>query len=224
MNTLAEKTVSEKILIAASELEKQGQSPFSAESLIVASWQQFSDTFGLKGYADQYPDSNKVLSSIMGVKGLAGRGWLEKKGQKLYALSREGRSVVSRLLQTQDAEAPAPAHKLSRDQEKFLLGLLDSSAVEKYLENRKQDMKFEDACKFWNINDTMNGEVLDARLNLLRAELADLEHLLHQGEVVLSNGRSISQDDLSLLHKAHKNLEERFSRHLNLLRNRTARN
>src|SRR5262249_21700394 len=66
VNTVVECTVPEKILIAAHELEQHGQSPFSAEALIVASWQKFPRTFGLKGYADQHPDSNKVLSCIMG--------------------------------------------------------------------------------------------------------------------------------------------------------------
>ena len=94
---IAECTVPEKILLAAHQLEKQGQSPFSAEALIVASWQRFPRTFGLKGYADQYPDSNKVLSSIMGERGLARRGWLAKMGQKLYALTKEGRQVVVRI-------------------------------------------------------------------------------------------------------------------------------
>src|SRR5207248_3215404 len=86
VNTVAECTVPEKILLAAFELEEQGQSPFSAESLVVAAWQKFPKTFGLKGYSDVYPDSNKVLASIMGVKGLAHRGWLVKMGQKLYAM------------------------------------------------------------------------------------------------------------------------------------------
>src|SRR5205807_468685 len=103
---IAEFTVPEKILLAADKLEKAGQSPFSAESLIVAAWQQSPRTFGLKGYADQYPDSNKVLSSIMGEKGLARRGWLVKMGQKLYALTREGRQVVRRVLQQEDEPAP----------------------------------------------------------------------------------------------------------------------
>ena len=108
ITNLTEFTVPEKILLAADQLEKQGQSPFSAEALIVAAWQQFPRTFGLKGYADQYPDSNKVLSSIMGVKGLARRGWLVKMGQKLYALTREGRQTVRRLLQGDDAPSGAP--------------------------------------------------------------------------------------------------------------------
>src|SRR6266481_3990753 len=134
--SLTECTVPEKILLAASQLEADGQSPFSAEALIVVSWQKFPKTFGLKGYADQYPDSNKILSSIMGEKGLARRGWLVKMGQKMYALTREGRQVVRRVLLEEEEEQPGANVKLSRDMEKFVIGLLESSAVQKFEENR----------------------------------------------------------------------------------------
>ena len=39
VNTIVESTVPEKILLAAFQLEEAGQSPFSAEALIVAAWQ-----------------------------------------------------------------------------------------------------------------------------------------------------------------------------------------
>src|SRR5260370_15290215 len=110
VNVVAECTLPEKILLAAHQLEESGQSPFSAEALIVGVWQKYPNTFGLKGYAEQYPDSNKVLSSIMGEKGLAKRGWLVKMGQKLYSLTREGRQGVRRLTQNDSPGPPgAPA-------------------------------------------------------------------------------------------------------------------
>jgi hypothetical protein len=224
LNTVADCTVPEKILLAADQLEKEGQSPFSAEALIVASWQKFPKTFGLKGYTDQYPDSNKVLSSIMGAKGLASKGWLLKMGQKLYSLSREGRQVVRRLLndgETTPAAAPVP--RLSREQEKFLLGLFGSSAVQKFEEGRKQELTFADACRFWNINENQHGEVLNSRLHQLRANLAEIDRALDRGPCELSNGRLVSLDDLALLSDIHAHLEERFSRHLTLLRNRAGK-
>src|SRR5208282_3582558 len=126
ITNLTEFTVPEKILLAADQLEKQGQSPFSAEALIVAAWQQYPRTFGLKGYTDTYPDSNKILSSIMGEKGLARRGWLVKMGQKLYALTREGRQIIRSLLnEDAEPEGAAPNVHVNRDQEKFILALLD---------------------------------------------------------------------------------------------------
>src|SRR6202022_4356229 len=105
----------------AHQLEHEGQSPFSAEALIVSSWTKFPKTFGLKGYAEKYPDSNKILSSIMGEKGLARRGWLVKMGQKLYALTREGRNVIRRVMMEEEEDAPAGSvQRMSREHERFL--------------------------------------------------------------------------------------------------------
>lgn len=227
MNTVAECTVPEKILLAAHQLEEQGQSPFSAEALIVSSWQKFPRTFGLKGYADQYPDSNKVLSCIMGERGLARRGWLSKMGQKLYALTKEGRHVVQRLQaggEPTNTSVSSSTVKIARDQEKYLLGVFASSAVQKFEEGLKDELTFADACRFWGITENLHGEALTARLDRLRAAMAEVERVIGNNTAELSNGRSISKDDLNLLTAVHEYLEDRFARHLTLLRNRVGRN
>jgi hypothetical protein len=224
ITNLNEFTVPEKILLAADQLEKQGQSPFSAEALIVAAWQQFPRTFGLKGYADQYPDSNKVLSSIMGVKGLARRGWLIKMGQKLYALTREGRSIVRRVMQQDDEPAPTGGTvRLNRDHERFLLSLFETSAVQKFEENRKSELTFADACRFWGISETMKGEQLDAKLSHFVQTLGELDRMLANGDAEVTGGRIISAGDLRVLNNIHRYMEDRFGRHLNLLRSRSGR-
>lgn len=225
---IADCTVMEKILLAAHQLEQEGQSPFSAEALIVASWLKFPKTFGLKGYADQYPDSNKVLSSIMGERGLAKRGWLIKMGQKLYALTREGRLSAQRLMQGgEPVSAPAPvvspSSRLSRDQEKFLLGLFESTAVEKFDENRKHEITFADASRFWGISENQHGEQLDARMVRFESELDEVLRFLRNGDVEMSNGRSVSEEEVGHLSKVHEYLEEKFARHLSLLRSRVER-
>lgn len=223
VNTIAECTVPEKILLAAFQLEEQGQSPFSAEALIVAAWQKYPRTFGLKGYDEQYPDSNKVLASIMGEKGLARRGWLVKMGQKLYSLSNEGRRSVRRLLQGDDQPETIKSDrpvKLAKDHDKLLQGLFVSTAYEKVREGRQQELTFADACRFWNITDNLASEVLDARLDHLRAALAEMERQVGLGSANLSDGHSISLDDIAQLCDIHSNLLQRFGRHLTLLRNR----
>src|SRR5262249_23339615 len=132
--------------LAAYEIEEKGESQFSAEDLIVAAWRKFPQTFGLKGYTDQYPDSNKVLTSIMGEKGLARRGWLAKMGQKVYTLTREGKHAVRRLLQGEESPPVERSSKLAREQEKLLLGLLANPAVEKFQQGLKLELTFADAC------------------------------------------------------------------------------
>jgi hypothetical protein len=224
VNTIADCTVPEKILLAAFQLEEAGQSPFSAETLIVSVWQQFPRTFGLKGYADQHPDSNKVLSSLMGEKGLARRGWLNKMGQKLYALTREGRQLVRRLRNDDPPPLPTENVKLPRDQDKLLQTLFASTAVRKYQDNRKPELTFADACRFWSITENLQGAALDDRLALMRATLGDIERTIGQSKTALSDGRLLTGDDANMLCDLHLYLEERFSRHLTLLRNRVARN
>jgi hypothetical protein len=220
---VAECTVPEKILLAAHQLEEQGQSPFSAEALIVASWQKFPRTFGLKGYTDQYPDSNKVLSSIMGERGLTRRGWLAKMGQKLYALTREGQQVVLRLQQGGEPPPVAAPVQMPRDLEKQLMALFSSYAATKFEEGLKEELTFADACRFWGITENLHGEALTAKLDRTRAILGDVERTIGAGSAELSNGRSVSKDDLNLLMAVHEYLAERFQRHLSLLRSRAAR-
>jgi hypothetical protein len=223
VNTIADCTVPEKILLAAFQLEEAGQSPFSAETLIVSVWQQFPRTFGLKGYADQHPDSNKVLSSLMGEKGLARRGWLNKMGQKLYALTREGRQLVRRLRNDEPAPLPTESVKLPRDQDKLLQTLFASTAVRKYQDNRKPELTFADACRFWSITENLQGAALDDRLATVRASLGDIERAVGKSKTVLSDGRLLTGDDANMLCDLHLYLEDRFARHLTLLRNRVAR-
>jgi hypothetical protein len=230
VSVVAELTTSQRILLAASRLEEQGQSPFSAEALIVASWQESPRAFGLKGYADQFPDSNKVLSCIMGEKGLANRGWLVKMGQKLYQLSRKGRDEVHRLL----AGEPKPAahgqavkpsrYKIPREQEKFLLSLFASTAVQRFKQGLKVELTFADACKFWGITDNMHGDELKQHLDKVPAVLAEVGQIVGGNRIEMSTGRSLSQEDLAALTEVHGYLQEKFSRHLMLLRNRSSRN
>ncbi|HLJ97200.1 MAG TPA: hypothetical protein VKU02_28835 [Gemmataceae bacterium] len=220
---IAECTVPEKILLAAHQLEEQGQSPFSAEALVVAAWQKFPRTFGLKGYTEEYPDSNKVLSSIMGERGLTRRGWLSKMGQKLYALTWEGKQMVVRLQQGGEPPPPASAVKITRDWEKHLQTLFGSLAVKKFEEGLRNEVTFAEACRFWGITENLHGEALTARLDRTRAILADVERVLGTASAELSNGQSISKDDLNLLTAVHQYLADRFARHLSLLRSRAAR-
>ncbi|MSQ95422.1 MAG: hypothetical protein EXR98_12800 [Gemmataceae bacterium] len=217
-------TVPEKILLAAENLEKKGHSPFTAEALIVASWERFPSTFGLKGFADKHPDSNKILSSIMGEKGLARRGWLVKMGQKLYALTREGRNVIRRVMMQEEEPAPeGGTQRMSREHERFLKVISDSTAVHKFEDNRKHELTFADATRFWSITENMKGDQLDDRLEDVDKTLAELDRVLADVDGELAGGRAVTAGDIRVMTNIHRYMEDRFERHLNLLRSRTAK-
>jgi hypothetical protein len=223
--TVAELTLSEMILLAAHKLQEHGQSPFSAEDLIVASWKQFPRAFGLKGYAEQHPDSNRVLSSIMGERGLARKGWLQKEGQKLYSLSKEGLRICRRLSEGSAAEADEEVDDtptLPREQEKLLISLLDSSGHEKLKKNKAHDLSFADACRFWGLADHLPAEAIDSRLELVQRALDHAEKMSAKGSVRVGH-RDISRSEMEMLRDTNEHLQERFSRHLSLLRSRGGR-
>lgn len=224
MNNLVDCTVPEKILIAASQLEEAGQAPFSAEALIVSAWRKYPRTFGLKGFEEQYPDSNKVLSGIMGEKGLPNRGWMVKVGQKLYSLTRDGKQVVRKLLQGEDtppltARRQKAADPLPRELDLLLQALLASPAWHKFGQDRSAEWTFSDACRFWGMGDR-TGAAVDARLDELLAQLTEAERALAGGPVQLGNGVEVGAGQVGKLCDLHHQLEQRFHRHLNLLRNR----
>ena len=66
-------SLAEEVLLAAEDLDLNGQSPLTAEDIVVAAWRKFPDSFSMEGHA-QYPDSNRVYTKLMGKKGLSGRG------------------------------------------------------------------------------------------------------------------------------------------------------
>ena len=227
MNMAGELTVSQKILIAAHRLESQGHSPFSAEALIVASWQESPRTFGLKGFIEQYPDSNRVLACIMGERGLARRGWLEKKGQKLYSLSRQGRDEAHRLKEGDASPLPRRRNlsqiKVPKDLEQHLTGLFATTAFRRFEEGMKREITFRDACKFWGLAESAHGEAVDKALEHVPQSLATVEALLVGGAVELSNGHSVSNDELRSLSEVNQYLLEQFNRHLSQQREKTRR-
>lgn len=84
-------TIKQNILSAAKLLTSQGLLTFTAEQLVVTSWQHNKKLLGLRGYEEEHPDNNKVLSYVMGERGLHNQGFLDKVRPKVYALTDKGK-------------------------------------------------------------------------------------------------------------------------------------
>lgn len=106
----AELTVRQKILMAAVSLASDTEA-FTVEDLIVRSWEQFPESFSLRGYQTRHPDSNRVLAKLSGTDGLCGLGWLEHSDQRMYRMTRKGRLVAKQLAAIQSGVA-APREEL----------------------------------------------------------------------------------------------------------------
>ena len=92
-------TASELVLLAASDLNEAGNQEFSEWDLTVAAWSVDRFRFGLRGYAQSYPDHKRVMMEIMGQKPSSPvqQKYLEKLRPNYYRLTPLGRSAAMRL-------------------------------------------------------------------------------------------------------------------------------
>lgn len=218
-------TIPEKLLIAAAEVRPPGET-FTAEDLVVKAWELFPDEFGLAGYSEHFPDSNRVLTNIMGSKGMRGKGWLRKVGKKRYRLTPQGMSDGAALLDSKDAR---PAKKkglraeLGRQQSAALDRLVGTKAARKVLSEDAPNVTFYDACGFWDITARSNANTLRVQLSNTETHLRDAIEALENGgqdELRLSKQQVLSTSDLKRLLDAHRTMQEEFSTELGFIRQR----
>jgi len=92
-------TASEIVLMAADDLTAAGNQEFSEWDLTVAAWSVDRFRFGLRGYAQSYPDHKRVMMEIMGQKPSSPiqMKYMEKVRPNYYKLTALGRALAARL-------------------------------------------------------------------------------------------------------------------------------
>lgn len=223
-------SVSDKLLVAATELEESGSSPFSAEDLVVAAWKAFPETFGLRGHADEkgvplYPDSNRVFAEIMGSKPVRKRGFLVKVGQKMYKVTESGHKKAQALGISRRGNVEAGEAKkttMRRDFEAEFRRLLVSRAVQKVDSHQEKSLTFYDACVFWGITPQSKAIELEGRLSLVSDVIAAAMAAVNDGKARFQHGGQVfSQESVSLLQRTHDTLKTTFSEQLGVIMKRT---
>jgi len=217
--------VVEKLLIAALKLEEKWKSSFSAEDLVVSAWENFPDTFGIRGFYDEegrlrFPDSNRVFAEIMGSKPIRRRGLLSKIGTKRYQLTESGRELAKLLINRSDKTEIEKAG-LPREIEIQLKALLDSRAVKKAKENREEEISFFDACNFWNISPRSSSIEMESKLGNLKSILnSAYKKIGHKTVTFKHSGDTFTSEDLNFLRDLSSKLEEIFKEQLETIRKR----
>lgn len=216
-------TTVEIILLAAHELEEGGRSPFTAEELVVKAWEKDKGLFGLQGYAELYPDSNRILTNIMGNKGLKGRGWVERVGEKLYRLTPSGTSIAKSLAESKQVSI-ARASTIDRKQVTVIIRMLESPAYKKKAEGDEQNIIFRDACKFWGISSYSDASTVNTQFRVNRDVLSDLQKAIESavsGRLLLPGMKDIiNKDIVSSLMNTDEWLRTKFFGEIENLRKR----
>lgn len=216
-------TVVERILLAALELDADGRS-FTAEDLVVKAWELSPDRFGLQGYAGKHPDSNRVLTKLMGKDALLRKnGWLRKVGTKRYRLTDLGRSAAEALRnRAQPAESSRRLSEVDRRLLAPLTRMLESTAFDKFI--RTEPLTFSDVCGFWNISPRSTAHQLSDQMRAADAAIrAALEEIgrCSTATVSLPGGPDqVEPADIEKLAELSAHIRERFAQDLDIIRSR----
>lgn len=212
---MGELSKAEKLLVAAGRLAAEGRTEFSAEDLVVRAHQVFPHDFSLKGYL-QYPDSNVVLTQIMGKSApLIVRGWLEKTGTKQYRLTAKGSDDLSDVDQQDKGVISV---RVGRELEEGLARLLTSAAFEFFKSGQQDQITFHQFCRFVGLS-------ARDKWQKVRGRLTSLEHLVQKaremGEAgeginlyVSNHNEKIEAEDLRLLSALFEFLMKRFKQEM----------
>jgi hypothetical protein len=102
-------TAADIVLLAAADLTAAGNAEFSEWDLTVAAWSRDRFRFGLRGYAQSYPDHKRVMMEIMGAKASnpVQQGYLEKVRPNFYKLTSAGKAAAARMKEGGAKKGPA---------------------------------------------------------------------------------------------------------------------
>lgn len=132
----------ELILIAMHQLSKGTTEPVQYEDLVVRAWELDRDAFGLRGYAEKYPDSSDLHKPLYGPLKKAGYVTATKKQ---FQLTERGVTEAARLGRLRErGDAPPPTHvsrdEMTRDKEREFERLLRSDAVKLIVSGEGADL------------------------------------------------------------------------------------
>ena len=216
-------TITEKLILAAFELESTGNRIFSAEDLVVSAWSKFPDSFGLAGYRGKdgevlYPDSNRVYAEIMGRKPIRTNGFLIKVGMKMYQLTESGVENARLLLNKLDSQDYVKG-KLPREIVREIKRLFKAKVVEKFLAGK--ELSFYDACGYWNISPRSSAIELEGRFSNIDSILKKVKEISQGKGILVEHSEDyIREEDLDMLIEIHKVLKDKFVNDLNIIRKR----
>lgn len=132
----------EIILVALHELSKGTTNPVQYEDLVVRAWELDRDAFGLRGYAQVYPDSSDAHKPLYGPLKKAGYVTAAKKQFQLTPKGVTEAARLARLHKNGDAPPPdvVPRSEMTRDKEREFERLVRSEAFRLHSAGREDDI------------------------------------------------------------------------------------
>lgn len=209
---------SEKVLMTAMRMcAGDSGRHFTAEELAVAAWQDDKSTFGLRGYEDTYPDSNKLFKSIDSKGGLVAKGMIAKVGDRTFRLTPGGIAAGSQLTPTN----PALQHKMEREVATAINKLVSHPIFVEWTRDHSKPTRFSAAGQFWGVAPGTPARVVRDRIANIESTLKQaLGYMDRRGVSSLFKEKDrvlCERQDIERCLEFHEVLKQRFSRDLAIL-------
>lgn len=214
----------QKLLIAASKIKKD---TFTSEELVVNAWENYKLDFGLEGFTDKYPNSNKVYTLLMGRASIIEKeNWLEKVGQKKLSLTSEGKQQINKLINLPNSNIKSDGLRYSYKEDAREITLLNQRFLTCYtaqkILNDEDEFSYLDACDFWNIPQICNAQQMNKGLidttNILSKLLDKTKNNI---SYEARNGKKFTHENIKLLKKWHTEFQKEFSEEIETIKKRS---
>jgi hypothetical protein len=212
-------TAVQMILLAADDLIAGGAEEFSEFDLTVAAWNRDRQRFGLRGYANIYPDHKRVMMEIMGSKASNPilLRFMEKTRPNFYRLTPLGRVEAGRLRGVQSGQ-PEKGNSM-KDLYDNVAVYASHPAFSRWRDEPSEPDKWKDAAHFFGVKADKPGEAAERYQAVYTAIRAAIDWCLAQKMDALPQGThraapSIHMRDLADLQAFLQALKYRFPDHL----------
>jgi hypothetical protein len=191
-------TLNDIVLLASMELsEGDVNHAFTAEELLLKSWEIDKHAFGLRGYENDHPDSNILYTKLMGKLGLVRTGYLKKIGEKTYTITEAGLSIASAIRPISNETKI----KIERRLYEIIIKIINHQIFIKWLESSGEEpKKFRDAMWFWGIAPGTPPKIAKGRISVIELSLQEAKKLADAsgGKIAIDSKGITKENQLNL--------------------------
>lgn len=209
----------QQVLLAALECSTGDLSKsFTAEDLLLAAWKRDQMSWGLRGYEDKHPDSERIYveldrASVGGRNvrgGLVGIGLFEKVRQRTYRFTPAGLLEAS-LVTGADSNAQGKAERALSDE---ISRIVSHPVFREWLKEPPFPKHFRDAGHFWEIAPGTPPTVIRTRIARVDHTLEKARALLEEkgvDEIAARHGKTLfDRADIDRIGEFQEMLKRRF--------------
>lgn len=211
-------TLTDYVLLASLKItEGSIEKTFTAEELLVEVWKMTPGVFGLRGFEQSYPDSNKLYTKIDGKDGLVRRGVFAKVGERTLQLTASGLAAAARLRPHDEATAA----KLHRVLQERVSKIVSHPVFRDWQKDSSRPTRFREAGHFWAIAPGTPATTVRERILSVERTLKDALHemnTLRTDVIVEQRGKPLfDRKEVERCLEFQLTLKERFKKDLLLL-------